>query len=392
MAQQEALLDGLLSGTIYGLLREQEVLDAENAYPLVEYVGDVQAGLFEELSERVVEVDPLRRQLQRRYLTKLKGQLAAFEGDSAGGLGGLLGGDTAASFLLSEGQGTDLRGAVRVNLESLLDQVEAAHPALLEKISDRIRRRYEWTCQMAQEQPGLVAFLSVDPIMGQEAMVAEVKDKIDRGGARGLKIHPGEGRFFPDDPSLQPVYEVMVERGLPIISHRGLDIANPDPSYTRPAAFAGVAEQYPDLKLVIAHLGNNFFDESAEMALKYPNIFFDTSAVITGDEKGEPLIKENALSNSEAVQLIRKIGVERVMFGSDFPWFHPHWDLKRFLKLDLTDAEKEALLRKTREESGRERQVALTAIARQAERAESDLKRQVNQISEQLAKQLLKQA
>ncbi len=224
------------------------------------------------------------------------------------------------------------------------DQVEASRPALLEKISDRIRRRNEWTCQMAQEQPGLVAFLSVDPIMGQEAMKAELLDKIDNQGARGLKIHPGEGRFFPDDPSLGPVYDVMVERGLPVISHGGLDIANPDPSYTRPAAFARVAQQYPDLKLVIAHLGNNFFDESVQMAAKYPNIFFDTSAVIPGDKDGEPLIKENALSDKEAVELIRKIGVERVMFGSDYPWFHPRWDLKRFLKLDFSETEKEALL------------------------------------------------
>jgi predicted TIM-barrel fold metal-dependent hydrolase len=224
------------------------------------------------------------------------------------------------------------------------DQVEAARPALLAKISDRIRRRNQWTCQMAEEHRGLVAFLSVDPIMGPEVMVAEVKDRIDYGGARGLKIHPGEGRFYPDDPILGPVYEAMVERGLPVVSHGGLDIVNPDPSYTRPAAFAGVAEQYPDLKLVIAHLGNNFFDESVQMAARYPNLFFDTSAVIPGDENGEPLIKENSLSNEEAVQLIRNIGVERVMFGSDYPWFHPRWDLKRFLKLDFADAEKEALL------------------------------------------------
>ena len=224
------------------------------------------------------------------------------------------------------------------------DQAEAGRPALLEKIIDRIRRRNQWTCRMAEEQPGLVAFLSVDPIMGQEAMKAELLDKIDNQGARGLKIHPGEGRFFPDDPSLEPVYEIMAERGLPVISHGGLDIANPDPSFTRPAAFAGVAEQYPELKLVIAHLGNNFFDESMQMAAKYPNIYFDTSAVIPGDENGEPLIKENALSNTEAVQLIRKIGIERVIFGSDYPWFHPLWDLKRFLKLDFSEAEKEALL------------------------------------------------
>ena len=66
--------------------------------------------------------------------------------------------------------------------------------------------------------------------------------------------------------------------------------------------------------------------------------------MIPGDKQGEPLDKQKALSNAEAVQLIRTIGVERVMFGTDYPWFNPLWDLKRFLKLDFSDSEKEALL------------------------------------------------
>jgi predicted TIM-barrel fold metal-dependent hydrolase len=32
------------------------------------------------------------------------------------------------------------------------------------------------------------------------------------------------------------------------------------------------------------------------------------------------------------------------MFGSDFPWFNPEWDLKRFLGLPFTEEEKKAIL------------------------------------------------
>ncbi len=224
------------------------------------------------------------------------------------------------------------------------EQAETNRPGLVEKISDRIKRRNGWTCQMAQKYERLVPFLSVHPIMGQDAMLEEVRDKIDRQGARGVKIHPGEGLFFPDDPSLKPVYAVLEKRGLPVISHGGLDVANPDPNYTRPKAFAGVLEAYPKLTLVIAHLGNDFFEESVQMARKYANVFFDTSAVIPGDKSGEPLGGPSSLSNREACQLIRRIGVDRVMFGSDYPWFNPLWSLKRFLKLDFTDEEKKVLL------------------------------------------------
>ena len=75
-----------------------------------------------------------------------------------------------------------------------------------------------------------------------------------------------------------------------------------------------------------------------ELAKRYPNVFFDTSAVISGVEHLK------ILSDDDATELIRKLGVERVMFGSDYPWFDPAMDLKRFLRLPLTPAEKEKIL------------------------------------------------
>ena len=224
------------------------------------------------------------------------------------------------------------------------DQVESRRGELVEKISGRIKRRNEWTCQMAREHDALAAFLSLDPIMGQERMMEELLDKTDHFSARGLKIHPGEGRFFPDDPTLWPVYKTLETRGLPVISHGGPDDDDPDADYARPRAFAKVAESFPGLHLVIAHLGGGLFEESLEVARKYPNVFFDTSALIPGDPNGDPLQDHSSLSDEEAVELIRKIGVDRVMFGSDYPWYHPLWDLKRFLRLEFSENEKKALL------------------------------------------------
>lgn len=225
------------------------------------------------------------------------------------------------------------------------EPVEEERLMLVQKIADRIKRRNEWTCSMANEREQLIPFISVDPIMEKDAMLAEVIDKIDHSFARGLKIHPGEGRFFPDDPSLLPIYEILEKRGIPVISHGGRDIANPDDRYTRPKAFIGVLEKFPKLKLVIAHLGKDFFEESVQMADAYGNVFFDTSSVIPGDPTGEPLEGVSPLSNEKAVELIRTIGVDRVMFGSDYPWYNPLWDLKRFKRLDFSDVEKTALLR-----------------------------------------------
>lgn len=209
---------------------------------------------------------------------------------------------------------------------------------ILEMISGRVRRRNEWTIQMAKEYPALVPFPSVDPLMGKEAMVEELLDKIDIFKAPGLKIHPAEGCFFPNDRVLWPVYQVCQDREIPVLSHGGAGFNESDESYARPMNFKDVLKDFPKLTLVIAHLGGDRFEESVEIAKEFPNLYFDTSATIHGAGG------KQRMSDEKAVDLIRKIGTDRVMFGSDFPWFHPGQDLKRFLGLKFTEEERKALL------------------------------------------------
>ncbi|MBW2063055.1 MAG: amidohydrolase [Deltaproteobacteria bacterium] len=220
--------------------------------------------------------------------------------------------------------------------KSAPEEKGSAREEIIEKITGRIQRRNEWTCLMARENPKLVPFPSVDPLMKPEDMTAEIEDKAKNFGAKGLKLHPAEGCYFPDDPILWPVYETAQRLGLPIISHGGLFAT--DKEYTRPKNFTRVLEDFPELTLVIAHLGLNYWDETLELSKRFSNLYFDTSAAIHGAEGDRPL------TDDEAVDLIRKIGVDRVMFSSDFPWFHPGQDLKRFLSLKFTEDEKKAIL------------------------------------------------
>ncbi len=75
--RQKALLDELLSGKRYRLLKDFEALDPAGAYTLAEYLGDVQNGLFEELDAKRPVIDIYRRELQRQYLAQLRSQLTA---------------------------------------------------------------------------------------------------------------------------------------------------------------------------------------------------------------------------------------------------------------------------------------------------------------------------
>ena len=209
---------------------------------------------------------------------------------------------------------------------------------VLDMIRGRVKRRNEWTFQMAKEYPELIPYPSVDPLMGEEVMVEELLDRIENDAAPGLKIHPSEGCFFPNDRVLWPVYKACQDRDIPIISHGGTGVSDADETYSAPMNFTDVLKDFPKLTLVIAHLGGGFFKDSVALSNEFPNIYFDTSATVNGARE------QPALSDEDAVDMIRNIGTDRVMFGSDFPWYHPGQDLKRFLGLNFTEEEKKALL------------------------------------------------
>ena len=50
------------------------------------------------------------------------------------------------------------------------------------------------------------------------------------------------------------------------------------------------------------------------------------------------------LDDAEAVDLIRTIGSERIMFGSDYPWINPSGDVQRINSLDLSENDKKRIL------------------------------------------------
>jgi len=244
----------------------------------------------------------------------------------------------------------DISRAVQVNMTPVREMYEATlhklpederegeHPEIAGKMGGRLIRRNSWTCEMAAEQQELVAFPSVDPLMGTEAMLAEVERCIGEFSIKGIKLHPAEGHYFPGDERLWPVYARAQELGLIVLSHGGLFMMSPDVAYTQPSNFEPVLKKFPALKLVVAHLGHGFWDESVELAKKYPNAYFDTSAVISGVEHLE------IMSNDAFADLIRKLGVGRVMFGSDYPWFSPAASLRQCLQLPLTPEEREKIL------------------------------------------------
>ena len=158
----------------------------------------------------------------------------------------------------------------------------------------------------------------------------DISGEIDRAvglGLLGVKIHPDMQKFAIDDPAAYPIYEA-IEGRLPILVHTGDYRYN----YSHPYMMAKVMRDFPRLAVIGAHFGGYSEIDEVEEAYKGLPVMIDTSSSLF------------YMSPERAAGLIRKFGVENTMFGTDYPMWDYGEELERFMKIPLTDREREDIL------------------------------------------------
>jgi predicted TIM-barrel fold metal-dependent hydrolase len=173
-----------------------------------------------------------------------------------------------------------------------------------------------WVCDVGAQHPQLLPFVTIHPgVMTAADSAQHVADLADHRGARGLKLHTIALRLHADDPALQPTFAVCAERAMPVVVHAGPD--RHGVGWSEPAAFAAALDAHPTLPLVLAHLGGASWRDLLAVADAYPQLWFDLAEIVawTGGT--------NAPTAEELSALIKAVGPERVMLGSDFPWYDP---------------------------------------------------------------------
>ena len=159
---------------------------------------------------------------------------------------------------------------------------------------------------------------------------------VSRGGVCAIKIHPGLNFVMPSDDGFLPVFEFAREAGLPVISHGGgaaEGLYDSDIDFCAAANFVPVLETFRGVPLVVAHFAHPYVDDLVEMGGRFPNLHTDLSFALGAD-----LLPGDTLRDA-----IRSFGVERVLFGTDFPYFDPEASLDRLLSCGLSDDELSAV-------------------------------------------------
>ncbi len=175
--------------------------------------------------------------------------------------------------------------------------------------SDTRRANRELAVVVARHRPRLIGFAMVHAERDRGRIRALVSEAVDRFGFRGIKVH------HADAPAGREIYDCAQALGLPVL----VDVVG------QPMVLDLVAREYPEVPIIIPHLGSFADDWSAhqqvcDLLVRHRNLYADTSGVRRFDY---------------LVQAVRRAGPGRLIFGSDGPWLHPGLELAKVRALGL---------------------------------------------------------
>jgi predicted TIM-barrel fold metal-dependent hydrolase len=203
----------------------------------------------------------------------------------------------------------------------------------------RTRAQNDALVNAAREHPEqLFAIGSVNP-WDADAALAEV-DRLADEGVHVLKLHPNTQKFDVGGPEVRRVVERATAHGM-VLLFDGYSPFDADET----GKFLMLAVEQPDARLILAHMGGPRFADMMLFATVrefawYPrNVWFDLSAV-AGMFARSPF-------QEELVFVCRSVGLDRVLFGSDYPVALPAEALEDVRALGFTPAEEKQILHDT---------------------------------------------
>ncbi|WP_290579509.1 amidohydrolase family protein [Aeromicrobium sp.] len=161
-----------------------------------------------------------------------------------------------------------------------------------------------WCTEFAALHPESLHSATFYPEPEADSYVAEALEQ----GVEVFKAHVQVGEFSPDDPLLDPVWARLERHAVPIVLHAG---SGPAPGrYTGVEPVRRVLARFPDLRLVIAHLGTPETRGFVELARAHAHVRLDTTMAFVDFWDDDP--------SFEVVDHLVDLQA-KVLFGSDFP-------------------------------------------------------------------------
>ena len=197
----------------------------------------------------------------------------------------------------------------------------APHAALSEP-----RRGNPIIVDVARRYPGrFLAYLTVNPNYPEE-LAEDIAALRDRDPVVvGIKLHPGWHNYPLSGPSYAPVFAYSNRNSLPVLTHTWGNNAVCGPEEVRK-----VAERHPQAPILMGHSCFGEVDKAMELAREFPNVYMELTAAY----RVSGIIEE----------MVAVAGSEKVLFGSDLPWFDQHYGIGCIIFAHISDEDRRNIL------------------------------------------------
>lgn len=180
------------------------------------------------------------------------------------------------------------------------------------------------TLRVADLVPGLQAIGIADPSRIDADHLQNVERQLQSTRVKALKSYLGYSYYGPNSPNYVPYYELAARYEIPFIFHTGDNHSTlAKVKYAHPLLVDEVAVEHRNVNFVIAHFGNPWIIDAAEVVFKNENVWADLSGLLVGDEA----YFRNASERGVLLRLIERVkqGIEftdrpdKFLYGTDWP-------------------------------------------------------------------------
>ncbi len=214
-----------------------------------------------------------------------------------------------------EAQALTSPGNAAAHLQAVLQEMEKNNIVLAVVSSTSLEALETWrSARPGAFLTGIQTNYQGRPIVSPDSLKAlNEKGEVDMLGELGLQYYG----LAPDDPMMDPYYQVAEENGIPVCLHTGLGPPGGPHSFApkfrttlgKPSLFEPVLVKYPRLRAFLAHAGWPYLSETVAMMYIYPELYVDIGVLAWALPK--------KAFYSALKQLMDAGFGQRIMFGSD---------------------------------------------------------------------------
>jgi uncharacterized protein len=170
-----------------------------------------------------------------------------------------------------------------------------------------------------------VGFHGGDPVGSLDA-VQRFERSVREFGFVGLKLSPAYNGLSLDDARTFPLYFKAAELGVPALVHTGWTfVPGSRISEQNPLLLDSVCETFPTLRLIVAHAGFQWANETVMLMRKYSNVYADLAF-------WESSMPFHHVASFMTWAKASKV-LDRVLWGSDYPSADPAYSLSTYRRL-----------------------------------------------------------